>query len=268
LKQRFWERARADFDEAIALRPDLPDAYINRALAQEGMNQFTEAIADLSEALKRGTPRTRVYFMRAYARENAGDRDGAKRDTEKGLRQLPSDEKSWIARGLARLASDPQGALADFDQALELNPRSIDALQNKAHVLGERLNREEDAIGVLSQAVSVNPDFVPARAGRGVYLARAGKYAAAREDATEALLRDTRPPNLYQVACIYALGSRQNPADRVKAFELLSSALRSGFGLDIVDQDNDLDPLRKLPEFDRLVKAARALQTSIRQGGP
>jgi serine/threonine protein kinase/tetratricopeptide (TPR) repeat protein len=267
LKQRFWERARADFDEAIALRPELPDAYINRALALEGMNQFTAAAADLSEALKRGTPRTRVYFMRAYAREQAGDREGARRDTEEGLRQVPGDEKSWIARGLARLAADPQGALADFDQALELNPRSIDALQNKAHVLAEKLGRENDAIGVLGQAVSLNVDFVPARAGRGVYLARAGKYAAAREDASEALLRDTRPPNLYQVAGIYAQTSRQNPADRLKAFELLSSALRSGFGLDIVDQDSDLEPIRKFPEFERLVKAARALQVSIRQGG-
>jgi serine/threonine protein kinase/Tfp pilus assembly protein PilF len=267
LNQRFWERACSDFDQALALRPDLADGYINRALAREGMNQFGAAVADFTEALKRGTPRTRVYFMRAYAREKAGDREGARRDRQEGLQQVPSDEKSWIARGLERIDSDPQAALDDFDKALELNPRSIDALQNKAHVLGEKLGREAEAIRALSEAVSLNPDYVPARAGRGVYLARAARYAAAREDATEALLRDTRPPNQYQVACIYALSSRQTPGDRLKAFELLSTALRSGFGLDIVDQDSDLDPIRKCPEFDRLVKAARALQGG-QQGPP
>ena len=36
---------------------------------------------------------------------------------------------------------------------------------------------------------------------------------------------------------------------RPKAFELLWAALRTGFGLDIVDTDTDLDPIRKRPDF-------------------
>jgi serine/threonine protein kinase/Tfp pilus assembly protein PilF len=264
LKQRFYELARSDFDRVISLRTDLADAYINRALAQEGLGKFAEAIKDLTEALRRGTPRTRVYFMRAYAKAKAGDKAGAQQDTAAGLRLEPADEKSWIVRGLARIDTDPQGALADFEKALELNPRSVDALQNKAHVLGERLGRAEDAIRALDVAVAQNPDFVPARAGRGVYLARLGKRPAAEQDAREALLRDVKPPNLYQVACIYALNSRQNADDRVQAFHLLSLALRSGFGLDLVAEDRDLDPLRDRPEFRRVVEAARALQAEGR----
>ena len=52
---------------------------------------------------------------------------------------------SWIARGVARIAADPPGALADFDQALLLNPRSPQALQDKAHVFSERLQRPANA---------------------------------------------------------------------------------------------------------------------------
>ena len=77
------------------------------------------------------------------------------------------------------------------------------------------------------------------------------------------LLRDTRAPNLYQVAGIYALNSRQKPEDRLQALHLLSQALRQGFGLDLVDQDTDLDPIRNDPEFRRVVKAARDLRKEV-----
>ncbi|HEV3116457.1 MAG TPA: tetratricopeptide repeat protein, partial [Gemmataceae bacterium] len=267
LKQRLFESACADFDEAIRLRPDFADALLDRALALEGLNKYHAAITDLSAALKLGTPRTRVYFMRALAREKLGDTEGAKRDNDEGLRLQPSDDPSWIARGLARQARDPKGALADFDKALALNPRSVDALENKANVLSECLGQRDEAIRVLDRAVALYPDFVPARAGRGVLLARAGKHNLAEADAKEALLRDTRAPNLYQVACIYALNAKQKPENRLQALHLLSQALRHGFGLDVVDQDSDLDPIRNDPEFRRVVKAAWELQKDVTDKG-
>ena len=263
LKQRLYEAARSDFNEAIAGRPDFADAFIDRAVAHEGLQNYAAALEDLSTALKLGTPRTRVYFMRAMIKEKSGDAAGARRDMDEGLRLEPTDEVSWIARGLARQPRDPKGALADFNQALEINPRSVDALENKANVLSECLGRRDEAIKVLDRAVEFHPDFVPARAGRGVLLARAGKRDLAEADAKESLLRDTRAPNLYQVAGIYALNSRQKPEDRLQALHLLSQALRQGFGLDLVDQDPELDPLRNDPEFRRVVKAARDLQREV-----
>jgi len=133
-------------------------------------------------------------------------------------------------------------------------------MQLKSHILSERLNRAADAISVLNRAVEMYPDYVPARAGRGVLLARAGKRAEAIQDAEEALLRDTKGPNLYQVACIYALTSRADASDRVRAIELLRKGLRSGFGLDLVDNDPDLDPIRKEPTFERIVFDAKKLR--------
>ena len=111
----------------------------------------------------------------------------------------------------------------------------------------------------MNEAVRFFPDSVLTRGGRGVLLARQGKRKEALEDAEEALLLDSGPPTLYQVACIYALTSKQNPADQVKALNLLSQAVRTGFALGCIDQDTDLDPLRKLPEFGKAVAAARAL---------
>ena len=87
-----------------------------------------------------------------------------------------------------------------------------------------------------------------------------GKRDAALADARACLARDTRPGTLYQLAGVYALTSRAEPADKREALRLLAQALRGGFGLDLLDRDSDLDPVRDDPEFGRLVAAARALR--------
>lgn len=258
LKQYDW--ARADFDQVIAQRPDLPDAYINRALTYQAQGKLKAALADFDAALERGTTRTRIYFLRARVRANLKDKTGAEKDFEEAMRLEPQDEQSWIARGLARLDKEPKPALADFDEALRLNPRSVDALQNKANVLSDLLGQNAAAISILDQAIKLAPDYVPAIAGRGVLRARLGMMDGALEDAREALLRNTDAPNLYQVAGIYALRSVKFPEERVKALQLLGSALRSGFGTDLVDIDHELDPIRNDPEFVRMVSAAKVLR--------
>ena len=162
------------------------------------------------------------------------------------------------ARGLARQPRDPKGALADYQSALKINPRYRAALQNKANVLAEVLNQTDLACATLDQLLLLYPNSVPARTGRGVLHARLGHREAAHADAQESLRQDSKPFNVYQAAGIYALTSRQNPGDRKEAFRLLGSALNQGFGLDLIDRDRDLDPIRDEPEFRAMVEAARA----------
>src|SRR5262249_55721605 len=156
-------------------------------------------------------------------------------------------ELSCVVRGLARLGRDARAALADFDRALQFNPRSLDGLQNKASVLGEQLGQPLEAVKVLDRTIELYPDFVPARAGRGVLLARLGRRKEALQDAGEALRRDHQPATVYQVAGIFALTSRQQPADQQEALFLLSAALRKGYGWDLIRIDTDLDPIRNHP---------------------
>jgi tetratricopeptide (TPR) repeat protein len=256
-RMRMLDRACADYDRAIGLAADLAEAHIQRATARAARGDLAGASDDLTRALAIGSAPVRVYFLRADVRGRLGDKTGAAADREAGLRLTPADELSWIGRAETRLADDPNGALADVEEALKLNPFSAPGLQLKAHILGERLNRPDEALRVLNRAVDLHPDHVEVRAGRGVALARRGQRDAAHRDAREALLRDTRAPNLYQVGCIYALTAKTHPEDRTEAFRLLWSALRSGFGLDLVDTDSDLDPVRGDPEFRRLVASAR-----------
>src|SRR5262249_44112332 len=147
------EPARADFTRAIALDPSSPEPYIERAAVRASEGNLPEAEADLTRALEAGGEPVRGHLFRASVRQQRDDKVGARADREEGLRLAPVDDRGWVARGIERLSADPHGALADAEEALKRNPFSVPALQLKAHILGERLNRADDALAVLDRAV-------------------------------------------------------------------------------------------------------------------
>src|SRR5262249_32889586 len=198
LRLRDYQRAMADLDKAVELNPDSFEVYLTRALANQGLKEYSAGLRDLERAIELGAPRTRVLLLRSRLRELSGDRDGAKKDLAEGLREEPTDELGWVARGIARLATDLPGAVADFDAALKLNPRCLTAMQNKAHALS-KLGRHQEAIQTLTALLELYPDYVPARAGRAVMYARIGDEKAAIADAEEALRRDQGASNVYQL---------------------------------------------------------------------
>ena len=256
---RFWKRdyarARDDFDRAIELAPQSVPAIVNRALARQHLGEYEGALADVNRAIAIEPDRTRLYYLRARLRRKAGDSAGATSDESEGMRHRPSDVEGWIARGVFQLQRDSEAALADFDAALSLDGRSFVALQNKAHVLSERLNRPDEAIEALDNAIELYPELAPAVAGRGVLHARQGRRELAVTDARRSLALDRGAAARYQAACIYALTSRKEPGDAAVAIKLLAAALDEGFGRDLIDQDADLDPIRSHPEFPRLTEA-------------
>jgi serine/threonine protein kinase/Tfp pilus assembly protein PilF len=256
LEGRKYDRAIEDFDRVLAGRPDLLEARLNRALARLGKGDAAGAIADLDVVLAQPEAPTRALFIRALANQALGRPEQAARDRREGLERAPRDELSWVTRGLNRLPTDPAGAIADFDAALKLEPRCLEALQNKASVLSESLGRSEEAVKSLDLALSQHPESVPALAGRGVLLGRLGRRDEALRDANACLALDASADTLYRVACVYALTSKATPDDRKEALDLLARAVRQDPSWrKMIPTDPDLGPLRGLPEFRRLVEA-------------
>lgn len=265
LDHQQYPYAVEDFDRVLEIRPDLTVGYLNRALARLGIGDTAGAIADLDRVLQDRRAPTRALFIRGRAHDQAGNPDAARRDREEGLRREPNDELSWIARGVARIGTDPDGALQDFTMALRLNPRSLPALQNTASVLAERPGQTENAVRVLDRAITFHPSFVPALAGRGVLLGRLGRRELALKDALTALHLDRKPATVYQVAGIYALTSRTAAADRDEALRLLSEAIRAdATWLTVIPNDPDLSPIRDAREFQDLIRALSLVTSPIR----
>jgi tetratricopeptide (TPR) repeat protein len=265
LKQGWFDLAEDDFTRALELSPAWTAALIDRAVAREGRQDWAGAERDLTAALARPDAPTRLYFFRAKVRRSAGDKAGAARDAADGLKRQPADAVSWVTRGAERMDADPHGALADFDEALALDPRSRDALQDKAVVLADYLDRPRDAVAAMDRLLDLYPHHVEARAGRGVYLARLGDAARAKQDAADCLAEEPTPFRFFQMAGLYAQLTKHDPAGPAKgdALRLLAEAFRNGYDdFALVNTDPDLDPVRRDPGFKAVVEHAQALRTA------
>ena len=258
LKQKRYQEAEADFTRVLELKPDWTVVLVNRGLAREGLKQYKGAETDFTSALAAPAAPTRVLFLRARVRFADNDPAGASADRAEGLKREPSDPISWATRGRHRMAKDPRAALADFDAALKHAPAMREALLDKAIVLADHLHREADAVPLLDRLLDLYPDHTEGRAGRGVYLARLGRAAPARADATAVLAAEPTAYRKYQAAGLHAQLAKHAPRgpDRAEALRLLALALRAGFDdMKLLATDTDLDPIRNDPEFQRLLRA-------------
>jgi tetratricopeptide (TPR) repeat protein len=215
-----------------------------------------------------------------------------------GLIRTPGDEQSWIVRAIFLAPSKPVAALADLDQALKLNPLSRSALKNKAYVysgplkgqllqsvmsldqvsqfypvnavplslrktlltqLFQEQKWDQEAVKCLDRVMELFPEDAHTLSDRGVLHARVGNRKLAVLDAETALALDQDGMILYKAGCIYGLTSKKHPEDQGPALKHLADALREGFGAELLAADPDLNALRHLPDFKKLLAAAAAL---------
>src|SRR5262249_24802893 len=224
--------------------------------ARERKEKYQGALADLDEAMERDEPATRLLLVRSRVKLALGDAAGARKDRGEALSRTPPDEEGWMARGVARVPDDLDGALGDFAQAVKSNPRSLPGWQNRAHVLAERQGKTREAVEALTRVLELHPEQVPALISRGVLLARLGKKDEGQRDLKEALKRDgSGPATLYQAANVHAL-----LGEKEQALRLLAKALRGGFGHDVLEKDPDFAALRNDERFRALVRAARTIR--------
>jgi tetratricopeptide (TPR) repeat protein len=270
-----FDLARQDLDKAIELAPGEPALHVARGVVLQDQGRHAQALADFDRALDMPGCETRAYFLRARSRQLTGDAAGANRDREEGLRRRPADAASWVVRGVARLPKEPDGALADFEEALRCDPRHLHALQSKASVLVKYRRKPEEALKALDQAVAFHPNHPLPLLSRGVLRARSGRADDARADAKDALAKDARgrrwstgapaanPMTQYLAANIYALTAAAEPRpeaqaqDKARALELLRQALEGGYGRDFVAHDPDFRSLRDDPAFRELLPKGR-----------
>ena len=275
-----FDAAAGDLKAAIACLPRLPvglmsaerpKAYVLLADILTDRGKLFSRQADLAEAetvltdgLTVGGAPIQLYLRRGEVRSLRKDSTGARRDWDAMLKIDPTRPLDWTFRGLAHLdKADYRTALADFDRALALDPQNYLALQNKAHVLSEHLGKDDESLGVLTQIIDHYPDYVRARIGRAVLLARQGKRLEAHADAAAALARAFDGETLYMAANVYALTSKQVPSDADRVYPLLGAALINGFGFDDVGTDADMAAVRGDPRYRQIVDASRKIRADL-----
>jgi tetratricopeptide (TPR) repeat protein len=154
------DRALADVDRALKLRPGLAVAMQLRAALLAGSNKFAEAIDQL-EALQRATPEDSDVDLQLAMFYNVEQRP--RKAIELFSKVLTKDPKSFIAlrgRADAYLSVGKQAeAIADYEQALEVQPENSGVLNNLAWVLAtspdDKLRNGKRSIELATKACKV-----------------------------------------------------------------------------------------------------------------
>jgi tetratricopeptide (TPR) repeat protein len=110
-----YERALADYNEAIRLAPGYSGFLVNRGNLYYARQDYARALADFDAAIRLASPPNPGYYFlrgRVYAvQKNYGD---ALADFEEALRLRPDDKLARYGRALARLGNGDPGGAADL----------------------------------------------------------------------------------------------------------------------------------------------------------
>ncbi len=191
-----YDLALADFNQNIKIQPTLAEAYSNRASIYIAKNDYTRALADANQAVKLKPDSAIAHNNRGVTYATTGNYDGAIADFSQTLKLIPkasnpahtdrtnsrqissfnlnddrkipvasffttdlSDDIIYVNRGFAYLAKgNYDSALADFNQAIQLQPNSIFAYLNRSAVYFAKQDYDR-ALTDLNQVIQLQPNF-------------------------------------------------------------------------------------------------------------
>jgi tetratricopeptide (TPR) repeat protein/tRNA A-37 threonylcarbamoyl transferase component Bud32 len=207
-----FDKAQADLNEAIALRPNDHLAHVSLAqvLGAQGnwpaaIAQLTKAIETLAPKVEDGGPKARrspsalaeLYFGRARAYRELKNDAAARKDFEAvvGLGPKAATRDRYLSAlvelgYLKHTAGDYDGALADFAAALAINPDYAPALRQRAETL-LKLDRHAEAGKVLDRYLhkaALSAEDRPIYLARGLIHAKMGEHLQAIEMFNRVLL--------------------------------------------------------------------------------
>ncbi len=167
--------AIGQYEQALRLRPEYPDALNNlgNALVQAG--RIEEAIARYEQALRIRPDLPQAHYNLAIALEQVGKTGEAIAHFEQALRINPDYADAHLNLGNTLEGAGRSGeAVAHFEQALRIKPDYIEAHFNLGNLFLKE-GKLSDAIGQYEQALRIKPDLPQAHYGLAIALEQAGR---------------------------------------------------------------------------------------------
>ena len=110
-----YAAAIANYDRAIALDPDDPEAYHSRGIAKTEQGDYAGAIADYDRAIALDPDGAAAYHNRGVTKAEQGDYAGAIADYDRAIVLDPDDLAAHQDRAVAKTGlGDHAGAIADY----------------------------------------------------------------------------------------------------------------------------------------------------------
>ena len=182
-----YDKAIAEYNNSIRLKPNFSEAYIARGNAYRKRGNNSRAIEDYSLAIQHGGGRAEVYNYRGFAYAERGETGKAVADYSQALRLRRDYPDAYINRAHAYYETgDYDRAIDDYTQAIRLEPRNASAW-NRRGSAWYRKGDNSRAIADFSQAITIRPDYALAWHNRGNVWYNLGDYGKALVDLNQVI---------------------------------------------------------------------------------
>jgi tetratricopeptide (TPR) repeat protein len=207
--------AEAEANRAIALNPNLGEAYVVLGIAQAFQERHAAALDSLERGAALQPGRFDAQFYLGRERYAVNDAAGAAQALERAVQLRPQDPEARFLLGTAlESAGNKDSAIEEFQQLIQLRPNDP-----RGHIgLGSillRYGQDDQALPELMKARSLDPENFETTMDIGKILARQGKSEESipylRDAARQA---PSSPEAHYQLALGLKRVGRNEEAER------------------------------------------------------
>lgn len=171
--------SRADYYDGIVNEPNPRGAdLLALGVLRSMLKNYPAAVEAFDRALERDPDFTIAYIGRAVARQNALHTRSVDGGTS-------SDDAASVALRQREIQKDFADIIADYDRALQLNPRLVYAWLNKGNLYYEA-GDYTSALQCYSEALKLDPSFGAACYNRGITYLQIGNKRLAFTDLSKA----------------------------------------------------------------------------------
>jgi len=203
-RQQF-DNALAEFDTCSKYSPEFTECALKSAEIHLYFRRYAEALEQINNALRKDEYIPRAYFMKGILYAETGDTTLAASSYQTATEVNPNYYEAYIALGFLYAAAKNDLAIEYYSTAITLNPKSVEALYDKAIYLQDTgfrdSSRYEDAMLLYDKIIEIDPDNAAAYFNKGYihleYYSINGEsnYAEASQWFTKAI---ERYPQYYQ----------------------------------------------------------------------
>ncbi|MGQ0681202.1 tetratricopeptide repeat protein [Bradyrhizobium sp.] len=254
-----YDRALADFNEAIRINPKFSLAHRDRGLVLVRKNEFERGIADLSEAIRLDPKNLDAYNERGMAYVATGDAERALADFNTAIRVNPKFKFAYYNRG--RLFGNKgyfSRAIEDFSETIRIDPEFAMAYNYRGVALQQNGNTER-AVADFSEAIRISPRLAVAYVNRGNVYRQQGRSDRALADYNEALRIEPQ----YTAALVNRGLTYERTADLARARADFDAALSGPQKLDGAKQAQDKARERVAALSDTSAKPPATTSTAV-----
>ncbi|NEQ75011.1 MAG: serine protease [Okeania sp. SIO2C9] len=192
-----YDKAIADFNQAIRLNPKYAEVYIARGAAYGIQGKYEKALTDFNQAIRLNPKHAEAYNGRASVYYEQGEYEKAIADFNQAIRLNPKHAEAYNGRASVYYEQgEYEKAIADLNQAIRLNPKHAD-VYNYRGIVYRKQREYEKAIADYNQAIQLNPKYPEAYNNRGIVYRKQGKYEKAIADYNQAIQLNPKYAHAY-----------------------------------------------------------------------